>query len=52
MFPSLHSQLKSLAPEVYFGGCEVPPYDDASGSSTEPTEILVARICALGRKGN
>ncbi len=53
MFPMLYNEIKDLVPEVYFGGAEVPPYENpqlhqASARPYSYMEDIIHTIRALG----
>jgi len=52
LFPMLNEEMKDLAPEVYFGGAEVPAYLHAEVDSTDSLEDLVSTIRSIGTGAN
>ena len=52
MFPQLFETTRDLAPQIYFGGEEVPPYCHLRVPTSVPLAELVASIRSVGAASN
>lgn len=54
MFPTLFASLSNLAPEVYFGGCEVPQYwrRKRNAEATPEETVEEVRLVSMGQNGS